>query len=148
MCSEAGMARQGKLKRQDGSGVNAIAAKTSVNVSLSSFHDKPCTSLGLCVAQAILKETPELRIRNRNNQRHILLQRYACKCVRLKHKASGLHNSWIFCSILPKCNRNYLRRSEIQNILGNMPPCPPCGRTMHAFMRSAYCWKARPQISA
>ena len=33
MRSEAGMARQGKLKRHDGSEVNARAAKTSVKAS-------------------------------------------------------------------------------------------------------------------
>ena len=34
------MARQGKLKRHDGSEANAMAAKTSVNASLPSLHDK------------------------------------------------------------------------------------------------------------
>ena len=34
-----------------------------------------------------------LHIRDRNNQRHVLLQRYACKRVRLEREASGLHNS-------------------------------------------------------
>ena len=49
MCSEVGIARQGKLKHHDGSEVNAMAAKTSVNASLPSFHDKPYPSLGLCI---------------------------------------------------------------------------------------------------
>ena len=40
MCSEAGMARLGKLKRHDGSEANAMAAKTSVKASLLSLHDK------------------------------------------------------------------------------------------------------------
>ena len=39
--SEADMVRQGELKRHDGSEMNAMAAKTSVNASLPSFHDKP-----------------------------------------------------------------------------------------------------------
>ena len=33
-------------------------------------------------------------IRAHNNQRHVLLQRHACKGVRLEREASGLHNSW------------------------------------------------------
>ena len=89
------------------------------------FSRQALTSLGFCIAQTILKETPELRIRNRNNQCRILLQRYACKCVRLEHKASGLHNSWNSCSILQICIRNYLRRPEIQNILGEHAPWSP-----------------------
>ena len=50
-------------------------------------------SLGLCVPQAILEETPVslLHIRDRNNQRHDLFQR---KYVRLEREASGSHNSW------------------------------------------------------
>ena len=80
-----------------------MAAKTSVKASLPSLHDKPYPSLGLCVPQAILEETPVLHIRNCDNECHVLLQRYACKRVRLEREASGLHNSWIFCSILRKC---------------------------------------------
>ena len=57
MRSKAGMARQGKLKHHDGSEVNAMTAKTSVKASLPSLHDKPYPSLGLCVPQAISKET-------------------------------------------------------------------------------------------
>ena len=48
MRSEAGLARQGKLKRHDGSEdqVNAMAAKTSVNKALlSNLHDKSYPSL-------------------------------------------------------------------------------------------------------
>ena len=41
MRSEAGMARQGKWKRHNGSEVNAMAAKMSVQASLPSLHDKP-----------------------------------------------------------------------------------------------------------
>ena len=43
MRSEAGLAKQEKLKRRDGSEeqVNAMAAKTSVKASLLSIHDKP-----------------------------------------------------------------------------------------------------------
>ena len=59
-----------------------MAAKTSVKASLPSLHDKPYPSLGLCVPQAILEETPVLHISDRNNQRHVLLQRYACKRAR------------------------------------------------------------------
>ena len=55
--SEAGMARQGKLKRHDSSEVNAMDAKMSVKSSLPSLHDKPYPSLGLCVPQAILEES-------------------------------------------------------------------------------------------
>ena len=98
-----------------------MAAKTSVNSSLQSFHDKPYPSLGLCVPQAILEENPVLHIRDRDNQRHVLLQRYACKRARLEREASRLHNSCYSCSILPKYIRNYLRRSEIQNFPGGMP---------------------------
>ena len=114
MRSKAGMARQGKLKRQNDSEVNAMAAKTSVNASLPSLHDKPYPSLGLCVPQLILEKTPVLQICESNNQRHGLLQSYECKRVHLERDASGLHNSWNSCSILQKCIRNYLRRSEIQ----------------------------------
>ena len=46
MRSEAGMARQGKLKRHDGSEANKMAAKTSVKTSLPS-HDKRYPSLTL-----------------------------------------------------------------------------------------------------
>ena len=113
MRSEAGMARQRKLKRHDGSWVNAMAAKTSVNALLPSLHDKPYLSLGLCVSQAILEETPVLRIRDGNNQGRVLLQRYTCKRVRLQREVSGLHKSWNSCSILPKSIRNYLKRPEI-----------------------------------
>ena len=93
MCSEAGMAKQGKLKRDGGSGVNAMAAKTSVNASLPSLHVKPYPSLRLFVHQAIVEETPVLRIRDHNNQCCVLLQHYACKRVRHEHEASCLHNS-------------------------------------------------------
>ena len=81
MRSEAGIVRQRKLKRYDGSGVNAMAAKTSVNASLPRLDDKFYPTLGLFVPQAILEETPVLRIHDRNNQRRVLLQRYACKRV-------------------------------------------------------------------
>ena len=84
--SEAGMAAgQGKLKRHDGSEVNAMAAKTSVNASLPSVPDKTYPSLGLCVTQAILEENPVFHIRERNNQRDVLLQRSACKLKRVRH---------------------------------------------------------------
>ena len=45
--SEAGLARQGKLKCNDGSEdqVNAMAAKTSVKASFPCLHDKPYPSL-------------------------------------------------------------------------------------------------------
>ena len=56
MRSEAVMARQGKLKRHDGSEVNAMALKTSFNASLPSLHDKPYSSLVLCIPQAILEQ--------------------------------------------------------------------------------------------
>ena len=56
MRSEADMARQGKLKRHNGSEVNVMAAKTSVKVSLPSLHDKPYPSLGFCIPHAILEE--------------------------------------------------------------------------------------------
>ena len=39
MCSEVGMTRKGKLKCHDGSEVNAMAMKISVNTSLQSLHD-------------------------------------------------------------------------------------------------------------
>ena len=64
--SESGMARQGKLKRHDGSEMNAMAAKTSVKASLPSLHDKSYPSLGLCFPQAILED--RLHIRDRDNQ--------------------------------------------------------------------------------
>ena len=70
MRSEVVMARQGKFKGHDGSEVNAMTAKTSIKASLPNLHDKPYPSLGLCVPQAILEETPVLHIRNRNNKRH------------------------------------------------------------------------------
>ena len=40
MCSEVGMTRKGKLKCRDGSEVNAMATRMSVNVSIESLHDK------------------------------------------------------------------------------------------------------------
>ena len=130
---DTGMARQGKLKRHDGSEVNAMAAKMSVNASLPSLHDKSYSPLGLCVPQAILEENPVFHIRDRNKQRHGLLHRYACKRVRHEREASRFHNSWNSCSMLPKYIRNYLRRSEIQNFPGVACPRTP-------FMRSAYFW--------
>ena len=48
MCSETGMAKQGKLKRYDGSEAKAMAVKTSVTASLQSLHDKRYPSLTLC----------------------------------------------------------------------------------------------------
>ena len=146
-----------------------MAAKTSVKASLPSLHDKPYSSLGLCVPQAILEETPVLHIHDRNNQRHILLQRYACKHGHLEREASGLHNSWNSCSILRKCIRNGLTKKIpwgdmppdpprgratrifmsskcIRNGLtkkipwGDMPPDPPRGRATRIFMSSTYCW--------
>ena len=51
--SEAGLARQGKLKRHGSEGqVNAMAVK-----SLPSLYDKPYPSIGLCVPQAILEDS-------------------------------------------------------------------------------------------
>ena len=81
MRSEAGMARQGKLKRLDGSETNAMAAKTSVKASLPNLPNKRYPSLTL-VPQAILEETSALHIRDRNNQHHVLLQRYAVYIIR------------------------------------------------------------------
>ena len=40
MTSEEGMVKEGKLKHHDGSEVNAIYVKTSVNASLPSLDDK------------------------------------------------------------------------------------------------------------
>ena len=84
-----GMAGQGKLKHHDGSGVNAMAEQTSVNASLPSLQDKPYPSLGLCVTQAILEENPVFHIRDRNNQRLVLLQRSACKLKVCTPRARG-----------------------------------------------------------
>ena len=128
------MAGHGKYKRHDDSEVNAMAAKTNVNASLASLHDKPYPSLGLCVPQAILDESPVLHIRGRNNQRHVLLHRYACNRVRrgLEREASSLHNSCYSCSILPKYIRKYLRMSEIQIFLGGMPPPEPHAGALRA----------------
>ena len=47
-------------------------------------------------------------IRDRNNQHHVLLQCYACKCVRLEREERDLQNLWNYCSILLKCSRNDL----------------------------------------
>ena len=55
--SEAGLARQGKLKCHYSSEVNAMAAKMSVKASLPSFHNKSYTTLGLCIPQAILEDS-------------------------------------------------------------------------------------------
>ena len=38
------MVRQGKLKHHDGSEVNEMAAKRSVNTSLQSLRDNPCST--------------------------------------------------------------------------------------------------------
>ena len=112
MRSKAGMVRKGKLKCHNDSEVNAIAADMSVKASLTSIQDKPYPSLGLCVSQAILEETPVFHICDRNIQRHVLLQRYACKRSRLEYEASSFENSWNSCSILV---RNDFGRPEIQN---------------------------------
>ena len=69
-----------------------------------------------------------LQIRARNNHRHVLLQRYACKRVRLEREASGLHNSWNSCFILRNRSRNDLRRPEIQNLSRGIPVDRPCAR--------------------
>ena len=47
MRSEARMVRKGKLKHHDSSEVNAMDAKTSVEASLSIFHDKRYPSMTL-----------------------------------------------------------------------------------------------------
>ena len=39
MCSEVGMTRKGKLKCHDGSEVNAMATRMSVNVSIESSRE-------------------------------------------------------------------------------------------------------------
>ena len=117
-----GEARQGKLKRPNGSEVNAMAVKTSIKVSLPSLHDKTYPSIGLRIHQAILEETPVLHIHDHNNQRHVLLQRYAYKRVRLEREASSLHNLWNFCSILPKRIRNYLKGLKSKIFLGGACP--------------------------
>ena len=127
MRSKAGMVRKGKLNCHNDSEVNAIAANMSVKASLPSIQDKPYPSLGLCVSQAILEETPVFDICDRNIQRHILLQRYACKRLRLEYEASSFENSWKSCSILV---RNDFRRPEIQNIPGRHAPRPAYNRKL------------------
>ena len=117
--NEAGLARQGKLKRHLDSEVNAVAAKTSVKALLPSLHDKPVPILRTLRSASHLGG---LHIRDRNNQRHVLLQRYTCERVRLEREANGLHNSCNFCSILRKCSRNDLRRPEIINFPGGHSP--------------------------
>ena len=57
MRSEAGMARQGKLKRHDGSEANAMAAKMSVKASLLSLHDKRYPYLTAFVKRSWRKNT-------------------------------------------------------------------------------------------
>ena len=127
MRSKAGMARKGKLKRHSDSEANAIAANVSVKAPLPSLQDKPYPSLGLCVSQAILEETPVLHICIRNNQCHVLLQRYACKRLRLDYEASSFDNSWNSCSILV---RSDFRRPEIQNIPGRHARRPAYNRKL------------------
>ena len=106
VCSEVSLARQGKLKRHDGSEVNAMAAKTSVKTLLPSLHDMSYPYLQLCILQAILEgSTFAIAIIN--------VTFYYSTMVRLEREVSGLHNSWNSCSILGKCSRNDLRRPEI-----------------------------------
>ena len=64
------------------------------------------------------------------NQRHVLLQRYDCKCVHLEREASGLHNSWNSCFILRNRSRHDLRRPEIQIFTRCIPVYMPplCAR--------------------
>ena len=69
--SEAGLARQGKLKRLDGSEVNAMAVKTSVKASF------PKTSAKASLPRTLRSRSDlgRLHFRDSNNQRHVLLER-------------------------------------------------------------------------
>ena len=78
------MTRQGKLKRHDNLDVNVMAAKTSVKASLPAIHYRPYPYVGLCVPQAVLGENPILHIRDRNNQRHVLLLLAIITALRLQ----------------------------------------------------------------
>ena len=117
--SKAGMARQGKLKRHDGSEdqENAMAAKTSIKVSLPSLHDKPYPSLGLCVPQAILEDfTFAIAINN--------ITFYYSTTLASVYASSTRRAVCIICRILAlysEKSRNDLRRPEIQNFLGVFP---------------------------
>ena len=64
------MATQGNLKRHDGSEANAMAAKMNVKALLQCLNDKLYPSLGLCLQQMILEETPVLHICDHYNQCH------------------------------------------------------------------------------
>ena len=88
--SEADLARQGKLKHLNGSEhqVNAIAAKTSVMALLPSSQQVVPILRTLCSPS----DLGGLNICDRNIQRHVVLQHYTCKCLRLQREASGLHN--------------------------------------------------------
>ena len=68
------MARQWKYKFHDGSDVNTtVAAKTSVNCQ--GVTPESLRQAVLTLTHVIMEETHVLHIRDRNNQRHILLQR-------------------------------------------------------------------------
>ena len=68
------------------------------------------------------------------NQRHVLLQRYACKRVHIEREASGLHISWNSCFILRNRSKHNLRRPEIQNFPRCIPVYRPCARAMRALI--------------
>ena len=133
-----GMARQGKLKCHYGSEVNAMAAKTSVKASPQSLLRK---------AVPIHSTWRKPHIRDRNNQRHVLLQLNTCKCVRLEREASGLHSSWNSCSILPKCIKNDIRRPEIQKFPGGMPQTPIVG-ALHVHLSTSHNFRIPLRISS
>ena len=130
---EAGMARQRKLKRHDGSKVNAMAAKTSVKVSLPSLHDMMYPSVGLCVPQAILKDsTFVITIIN--------VMFYYSATLSSVYVSSARRAVCIIRGILALYSENAAEtiseglKSKI--FLGGIPPDAPCVN----FMHSKYCW--------
>ena len=113
MRSEAGMVKQTKLKRHDGSKANACngcenecqgvapeSLRQAVPIFDFAFPKRSWRKhLYSTFAIAIINVT-------------ILLHRYACKRVGLESEASSLHNS------LNSFFRNDFRSPEIQNFLG------------------------------
>ena len=139
---EAGLARQGKLKRHLDSEVNAVAAKTSVKASLPSLHDKPYQSLGLCVPQAILEDSIfVIAIIN--------VTFYYSATLASVYASSARRTVCIIRAIFALYSENAAETIseglKLSIFLGGILQDPPCACATRAFVR---CWKPPLRISA
>ena len=89
VCSKVSLLRQEKLKHHDGSEDQCNGCKNECHGVAPESSRQAVPILRTLYSPSDLGG---IHIRNRNNQHHILLQRYACKRLRLERDVSGLHN--------------------------------------------------------